>query len=36
MWLVATVLDSTALAHTGKEEPQLEPPAQWLEKSRCF
>lgn len=31
---MATVLYGTALVYTSKEEPQLEPLAEWLEKSR--
>lgn len=34
MQLVATVLYTTALVYTSREEPQLEPLAEWLEKSR--
>ena len=31
----ATILNSTALAHTGGEEPHLEAPAEEPEDSKC-
>lgn len=40
MWLVATMLDSTALVYTTKGEPQLEPQLSSLKRagvsSRAF
>lgn len=34
MQLAATVLYTTALVYISREQPQLEPLAEWLEKSR--